>query len=83
MGAAPGFRQLLCLVLTLAGIPLGFDRTIVEIQATCLLAPKHTVLVPITLLLPDSVPIRAALKVGVKGPLEHGQGWAGTQGQRV
>eukprot|EP00775_Hariotina_reticulata_P010716 gene10716-10872_t len=53
--------------------PLGFDRTIVEIQATCLLAPKHTVLVPITLLLPDSVPIRATLKVGVKGPLDSGK----------
>jgi hypothetical protein len=61
--------------LQLAGqvYPLGFDRTIVEIQATCLLAPKHTVLVPITLLLPDAVPIRTTLKVGVKGPLDTGK----------
>lgn len=51
--------------------PAGYDRTIVEVQGTVMMAPQRTLLVPFSLLIPD-IPIRATIKLGVRGPLESG-----------
>lgn len=54
-------------------LPLGNDRTIVEVHGTCSVFPKRSWLVPISLVLPREVPIMATIRLGVKGPLESGQ----------
>lgn len=50
----------------------GHNLTTVAIDGTVVVSPKRTWLLWPTLLLPD-IPIRATIKLGVKGPLESGQ----------
>lgn len=54
-------------------LPLGNDRTIVEVHGICSVFPKRSWLVPISLVLPKEVPIMATIRLGVKGPLEVGK----------
>jgi hypothetical protein len=53
--------------------PIGNSRTIVDIEGSCYVAPKRTWWVPVSLLLPYSIGIRATIRLGVRGPLETGK----------
>ncbi|KAF6264806.1 hypothetical protein COO60DRAFT_1482685 [Scenedesmus sp. NREL 46B-D3] len=53
--------------------PLGNGRTIVDVEGTAYVAPKRSWLVPLSLLLPVSIGIRATIRLGVRGPLETGR----------
>lgn len=52
--------------------PAGYNMTTVQIEGTVIIAPKRSWLVPPSLLLPD-IPIRATIKLGVKGSLDNGK----------
>jgi hypothetical protein len=54
-------------------LPIGNERTIVEVHGVCSVMPKRTWLIPLTMLLPKELPIRATIRLGVKGPLETGK----------
>lgn len=51
---------------------VGLDQTLLEVSGTLEVFPRRTILLPATLLLPEVVPIRATLQIGVEGPLEVG-----------
>eukprot|EP00882_Tetradesmus_deserticola_P001620 GHRQ01001746.1.p1 GENE.GHRQ01001746.1~~GHRQ01001746.1.p1 ORF type:complete len:234 (+),score=98.83 GHRQ01001746.1:159-860(+) len=53
--------------------PLGNGRTIVDVQGSAYVMPKRSWLVPLSLLLPASICIRATIRLGVRGPLETGR----------
>lgn len=53
--------------------PLGNSRTIIDIEGTAYVAPKRSWLVPLSLLLPVSIGIRATIRLGVRGPLDTGR----------
>jgi hypothetical protein len=51
---------------------VGLDSNLLEVSGTLEVFPRRTILVPATLLLPEVIPIRATLQIGVDGPLESG-----------
>lgn len=51
---------------------VGLDQTLLEVSGTLEVFPCRTILLPATLLLPEVVPIRATLQIGVEGPLDVG-----------
>lgn len=51
--------------------PAGYNLTTVKVDSTVFVSPKRSWLLPPSLLLPD-IPIRATIKLGVRGPLESG-----------
>lgn len=63
--------------------PAGYNLTTVKVDSTVVVSPKRSWLLPPSLLLPD-IPIRATIKLGVRGPLESGMvrclGTCGCQG---
>eukprot|EP00879_Flechtneria_rotunda_P001443 GHRR01001596.1.p1 GENE.GHRR01001596.1~~GHRR01001596.1.p1 ORF type:complete len:233 (+),score=60.18 GHRR01001596.1:294-992(+) len=54
-------------------MPITHNRAVVEIDGTCKVLPKRTWLFPASLLLPREIPIRATIKLGVRGSLETGK----------
>ena len=44
-----------------------------EVSGTLEVFPRRTIFVPASLLLPEVVPIRSTLLIGVKGPLDIGE----------
>lgn len=48
------------------------NHNVLEVSGTLLVKPKRTFLLPATLLLPESIPIRSTLYIGVNGPLDAG-----------
>jgi hypothetical protein len=58
---------------TLQMQPIGNNRTIIDVEGTAYVAPKRSWLVPLSMLLPYSIGIRATIRLGVKGPLETGR----------
>lgn len=52
--------------------PAGYNMSTVEVDGTVIVSPKRSWLFPPSLLLPD-IPIRATIKLGVRGPLQSGQ----------
>lgn len=51
---------------------VGLDQTLLEVSGTLEVFPHRTILLPATLLLPEVLPIRATLQIGVEGPLDMG-----------
>lgn len=51
---------------------VGMGSTLLEVSGTLEVYPRRTILVPASLLLPETIPIRATLQIGVNGPLETG-----------
>eukprot|EP00878_Enallax_costatus_P027734 GHUV01029883.1.p1 GENE.GHUV01029883.1~~GHUV01029883.1.p1 ORF type:complete len:355 (-),score=107.59 GHUV01029883.1:374-1438(-) len=52
--------------------PVGMSSHVLEVSGTLLVSPKRTFLLPATLLLPETIPIRSTIYIGVNGPLEAG-----------
>lgn len=52
--------------------PAGYNLTTVAVDGTVIVAPKRSWLFPPSLLLPN-IPIRATIKLGVRGSLETGK----------
>jgi hypothetical protein len=53
--------------------PIGNNRTIIDVEGTAYVSPKRSWLVPLSLLLPYSIGIRATIRLGVTGLLETGR----------
>lgn len=51
---------------------VGLDSSVLEVSGVLEVFPRRTILLPATLLLPEVIPIRATLQIGVDGPLETG-----------
>lgn len=51
---------------------VGLDNHLLEVSGTLEVFPRRTILLPATLLLPEVIPIRATLQIGVDGPLDTG-----------
>lgn len=62
----------LCLSAAQQVAPAGYNMSTVSVDGTVIVSPKRSWLFPPSLLLPD-IPIRATIKLGVRGPLETGQ----------
>jgi hypothetical protein len=45
---------------------------LVEVSGTLLVYPRRTILVPASLLLPESIPVRSTISIGVNGDLDTG-----------
>jgi hypothetical protein len=45
---------------------------LVEVSGTLLVYPRRTILLPATLLLPESIPVRSTISIGVNGDLDTG-----------
>lgn len=52
---------------------MGLDHNLLEVSGTLEVYPRRTILVPASLLLPRTIPIRATLQIGVNGPLDVGE----------
>jgi hypothetical protein len=52
---------------------VGCGSTLLEVSGTLEVFPRRTILIPASLLLPEAIPIRATLQIGVNGPLEAGE----------
>jgi hypothetical protein len=52
--------------------PVGMNNHVLEVSGTLLVRPKRTILLPATLLLPETMPIRSTIYIGVNGPLDSG-----------
>ena len=51
---------------------VGLNTTLLEVSGTLEVFPRRTILLPATLLLPEVVPIRSTLQIGVEGGLDSG-----------
>ena len=51
---------------------VGLNSTLLEVSGTLEVFPRRTILLPATLLLPEVVPIRSTLQIGVEGGLDSG-----------
>lgn len=51
---------------------VGLDNNLLEVSGTLEVFPRRSILLPATLLLPEVIPIRATLQIGVDGPLDTG-----------
>uniref|UniRef100_A0A383WEQ3 Uncharacterized protein n=1 Tax=Tetradesmus obliquus TaxID=3088 RepID=A0A383WEQ3_TETOB len=67
---------LLVLLFAMQVQPLGNSRTIIDIEGTAYVAPKRSWLVPLSMLLPVSIGIRATIRLGVRGALDTGRSWS-------
>ncbi|WIA32154.1 hypothetical protein OEZ86_003003 [Tetradesmus obliquus] len=51
---------------------VGMNSHLVEVSGTLLVYPRRTILLPATLLLPESIPVRSTISIGVNGDLDTG-----------
>jgi hypothetical protein len=51
---------------------VGMNSHLVEVSGTLLVYPRRTILVPASLLLPESIPVRSTVSIGVNGDLDSG-----------
>lgn len=51
---------------------VGMNSHLVEVSGTLLVYPRRTILLPPTLLLPESIPVRSTISIGVNGDLDTG-----------
>jgi hypothetical protein len=64
---------LLLLLLLLRQVRrVGMNSHLVEVSGTLLVYPRRTILVPASLLLPESIPVRSTISIGVNGDLDTG-----------
>jgi hypothetical protein len=60
------------LLLLLQVRRVGMNSHLVEVSGTLLVYPHRTILVPASLLLPESIPVRSTISIGVNGDLDTG-----------
>eukprot|EP00882_Tetradesmus_deserticola_P000028 GHRQ01000029.1.p1 GENE.GHRQ01000029.1~~GHRQ01000029.1.p1 ORF type:complete len:558 (+),score=216.73 GHRQ01000029.1:166-1674(+) len=51
---------------------VGMNSHLVEVSGTLLVYPRRTILLPATLLLPEAIPVRSTISIGVNGSLDTG-----------